>query len=87
MLINYLLWVVVVGLLTAFLLKLAMKWGVIEWLQVHAPNDFLNRLFSCAFCCSFHLGMAISILIAFEMGEYYILLVPFCSTIVAIKQL
>ena len=43
-------WIVVIALAASFVMSLAVKWGILEWLQVHAPNDFLYKLFSCKFC-------------------------------------
>lgn len=83
MIVEFVFWVIIVSLLTAFFLGLAEKWGVIEWLQVHAPNDFLNRLFSCKFCCSFWTGVAICIGASIGAGDWILMLVPFCSTVIA----
>ena len=37
---EFICWVAVVALIAAFALSLADKWGIIEYLQVHAPNYF-----------------------------------------------
>ena len=39
---NFVCWVAAVALAAAFLLNLAVKWGIMEWLQVHAPNAFFE---------------------------------------------
>lgn len=83
--INFLAFVVFVSLLSAFLLTLAWKWGWIEWLQVHAPNEFFNKLFSCKFCCSFHMGVVISLIISVVSGNWFLLAVPVCSSVIASK--
>lgn len=83
--INFLIFVVLTSLLAAFLLSLASKWGWIEWLQVHAPTDFFNKLFSCKFCCSFHMGMIISIILCVVTSQWYFLAIPVCSTVVTLK--
>lgn len=83
MIVEFFFWVAIVSLLSAFSLGVAQKWGLIEWLQVHAPNDFLNRLFSCKFCCSFWMSVAICIGASIGAGNWILMLVPFCSTVIA----
>lgn len=60
---NFLCWVVFTALLVKFLRTLAEKWGILEYLQAHAPNEFLYKLFSCEFCQSFWLGTCLGILL------------------------
>ena len=74
---------VAVALSAAFLLGLAHKWGWIEWLQVHAPNDFLYKLFSCKFCCSWWVSVVISLTLCVTTGDWWLLLAPVCSTVIA----
>lgn len=81
--VDFLCWVAVVALAAAFLLGLAVKWHWLEWLQVHAPNDFLNKLFSCRFCCSWWVSVVISLLLCIITGNWILMLVPFCSTPIA----
>lgn len=42
--------IIVVALISAFVLTLLRKWGVIEWVQVHG-NDFLQRCSIVIFVC------------------------------------
>ena len=80
--IEFACWVAVVSLAAAFLLNLAVKWGILEWLQVHAPNDFFGKLFNCKFCCSFHTAMIISLFLCLGNGQWILLLVPLFSTVI-----
>lgn len=80
---TFVCWIIVIALMASFFLGLAVKWGLIEFLQVHAPNDFLNRLFSCKFCCSFWMSVAICIGASIGTGDWILMLVPFCSTVIA----
>jgi len=80
--VEFISWVAVVILAAAFLLSLARKWGIIEWLQVHAPTDFLYKLFSCKFCTSFWTGVAISLTLWMVTGAWQMLLIPICSTVI-----
>ncbi len=81
--IEFACWVAVVALAAAFLLSLATKWKWIEWLQVHAPNDFLYELFSCKFCCSWWVSVIISLTLSIATGEWLLMAVPVCSTVIA----
>lgn len=82
---EFISWVAIITLATAFILALAQKWKIVEWLQVHAPNDFLNELFSCKFCFSFHVSVIISLILALVTNEWLLLFVPICSTVVTCR--
>ncbi len=79
---EFVCWVAVVALVAAFVLGLAVKWGWLEWLQVHAPNDFFAKLLNCKFCCSFWVGLIISLTLLAVTAHWSLLAVPFCSTII-----
>ena len=42
--VTFIIWVLVVATVAAFLLTLLKKWGVIEYVQVHG-NDFFVKMF------------------------------------------
>ena len=75
-------WFVTVAFAAAFLLGLANKWGWIEWLQVHAPNAFFEKLFNCKFCCSWWVSVLISLTLCVVTGQVSLLAIPICSTII-----
>lgn len=77
----FVIWVLIVATVAAFLLSLLKKWGVIEYVQVHG-NEFFAKMFNCDFCLSFWAGVALAILLAFITGNPTLLLVPFCSTMI-----
>lgn len=79
---EFVCWVAVVALIAAFALSLADKWGLVEYLQVHAPNDFWNRLFSCRFCCSWWTCVLISLSLLIVTRQWFFVAVPFCSTLI-----
>ena len=79
---EFVCWVAVVSLMAAFLLGLAVKWKILEWLQVHAPNDFFGKLFNCKFCCSWWVSVLISLTLCVATGRLEFLAVPFCSTVI-----
>lgn len=69
-----------VALAASFLLSLCEKWGWVEWLQVHAPNECLHELFSCKFCMSFWMCFLLSIVAAAVAGAWGLLLTPVVFT-------
>lgn len=82
MVVDFICWVAVVALAAAFLLGLSVKWGWLEWLQVHAPTPFFEKMFNCKFCMSFHVSMIISLTLSVATGQWYLLAVPVCSTVI-----
>lgn len=78
--INYIIAVVLVALGVKFLLTLADKWYIREWLQLHTEG-FLHKLFLCDFCCSFHLGMIICIFLAIFINPIYLTIPIFSSVL------
>ena len=85
MVVSFVCWVAVVALVAAFVLALMQKWGLLEWLQVHAPSDFLHELFTCKFCCSFWVAVFISLVIFLVTGILAYLFIPICSTLISCK--
>ncbi len=91
MIIEFICWTMAIALASSFFLALSDKWRIREWLQVHADaiiakcfprynGDFFNRLFSCNFCCSWWLNVAISLTLLTAVGEWWMLLIPVCAT-------
>lgn len=81
--VDFVAWVAVVALSVSFIMGLMVKWRILEWLQVHAPNDFILELVSCKFCLSFWLSLLVSVGLAIVFGGWIFLLIPLCSTIIA----
>ena len=80
--IEFACWVAVIALAAAFALGLATKWGIIEWLQIHAPNDFFEKMFNCKFCCSFWVGTIISLTLCVVTGVWWLMFAPICTTMI-----
>lgn len=78
--IEFVCWVAFVAIASSFLLGLAKKWHLLEWLQIHAPNDFFNEMFSCKFCMSWWTGVIISLTLCIVAGEWWLVFIPLCST-------
>ena len=55
--------VVIVSLVSAFIILLAMKLGIIEWMQTHG-DVFISEMAKCNFCLSFWVGMVLWIVMA-----------------------
>lgn len=69
-----------VGSFTAWAITLAYKRGWLEKLQAKAPNDTLNQLFSCNYCLSWWLSVAVAIVLLCVTREWCMCFVPFVST-------
>lgn len=78
---EFICWCAVVIVAAAFLLSLCKKIGWLEWLQVHAPNAFFEKLFNCKFCCSFWASVIISLILCVITGQWVLLAAPICTTI------
>lgn len=76
---EFICFVVLVALAVKFMLTLAEKWNILDWLQLHAPNDFFHKLFTCNFCQSWWLGVCLSILLAIFV-DWRLIFVPFFSS-------
>lgn len=77
--IEYICYVAIVAMAVKFALTLAEKWGILSWLQAHAPNDFFHKLFTCNFCQSFWLGLSLSILLAIFV-DWRLVFIPILSS-------
>lgn len=78
---DFCLFVVLVALGVKWILTLLDKWRIREWLQLHAPCDFLYKLFSCDFCMSWWIGVVISVILALLCREWVLLFVPIFSSV------
>nr|DAT75923.1 MAG TPA: Protein of unknown function (DUF1360) [Caudoviricetes sp.] len=76
---EFAIYVFLVACAVKFLRTLAIKWGILEWLQVNAPNKFLYELFTCEFCQSFWLGMGICAFLSIFV-HWWLLFVPIFSS-------
>lgn len=79
--IEFICYVFAVACAVMFLRTLAEKWGILEKLQVSAPNEFFHKLFTCEFCQSFWLGMGISAVLALTV-HWWLIFVPFFSSVI-----
>ena len=76
----------VVSCLTAFVLMLFYKTGVVEWLQVHG-NKFISNMAHCDFCMSWWLSCIYTGILLITTCDDTFLIIPFLSTPIARKLL
>lgn len=74
--------IVLVALASAFVLSLAVKWGVLEWLQIHAPNEFFSKMLTCKFCTSFWVAVIVSLIGWAIGGMWYMIFAPIFATVI-----
>lgn len=70
---------VLTGCLSAWVVILLRKWGVIEWVQVHG-NSFFCNLASCDFCLNWWTAWVIVVVVLAVTGWWWLAAVPFFST-------
>lgn len=71
---EFVCWIFIVSLAVKFLRTIGEKWGLIEWLQVNAPTEFIHEWAMCPFCQSFWIGLAISAILAIFVHWWLIFL-------------
>ena len=76
---EFVAYIVAVSLIVSFVRTLAMKWGILDFLQLNAPNEFFHKLFTCQFCQQFWLGMLVCIFLSIAIGDWSFMFIPFFS--------
>lgn len=71
---------IIIATVDGWLLTLGYKWDIIEWLQSHAPNDLVWKMFDCQYCLSWWSGLLLSGIAALIGGCWWWLLCAFVST-------
>ena len=79
-------YIILSSLISAFILNLSYKWGVIEWLQVYG-NNFFHKMSLCNFCLSWWVNCIIAIILFVFTFDLRVLAVPFFSTMITRKLL
>lgn len=84
---NYLLTTLIISLLSAFIISLLRKLGVIERLQVHglkvkkdSINDLISRMANCDFCLSWWTNVIVCLVALAILQDPDILTIPFIAT-------
>ena len=75
-----------IALWVAFLLMLAYKLGIVEWMQING-NKFFSEMAHCDFCMSWWLSLIVTMMIMCFTCNLHLLVVPFIATPIARKLL
>lgn len=82
----FLISIILIALASAFVLTLAYKWGVIEWMQVHG-DKIISQMANCDFCLSFWSNVIVCMVVMFFVDDVTIGLAPLFSTMITRKLL
>ena len=69
----------IVALAAAFVVLLVKKWGIAEWMQIHA-GEFFSKLFSCDLCMSFWACVIITAVVVVYERDLTLVLLPVVTT-------
>lgn len=75
---------VIAATLSAYLLILAAKWKVVEWMQVNGWK-WLSDLANCDFCLSWWVNVIVCLVAAVVTGDTMWIAVPFFATMLTRK--
>lgn len=83
-LLKLLLTALIMASFAAFLLILAVKLKVIEWMQVHG-NDFFSKMANCDFCLSWWVNVLLCLSTFVVTTDVLLFAVPFVATMITRK--
>lgn len=78
---------VIVASVAAWLLTLAKKWRILEWIEVRATKKFIYLLVTCDFCLSWWTAWVLVAALFCVTGDYQLAIVPFVSTCITRRLL
>ena len=73
---------VVIGLVAAFFVTLAKKWGIVEQIQMRG-NEFFSEMARCDFCLSWWTCCVLTLLYVLATGNVDMIYMPFLGTMVS----
>lgn len=83
-------WIIEVSFLVAcmvtFLLLLAHKVGLVEYLQVHG-DKIMSKMAQCDFCMSWWLSVIMMVAVVWVTADIHLMIIPFLSTPIARRML
>lgn len=82
----FLISIILIALASAFVLTLAYKWGVIEWMQVHG-DKIISQMANCDFCLSFWSNVIVCMVVMLVVDDVTVGLAPLFSTMITRKLL
>ena len=78
----------IVGCLASWIICFARKFevrgggSIVEWVQAHAPM-LVGEMTRCDFCFSWWMSWVVVVVALVVTGEWWLLGVPFCSTMIS----
>ena len=82
----FLISIILIALASAFVLTLAYKWGIIEWMQVHG-DKIISQMANCDFCLSFWSNVIVCMVVMLVVDDMTVGLAPLFSTMITRKLL
>ena len=73
---------VVVGIVAAFFITLAKKWGIVEQMQMRG-SELVSEMAHCDFCLSWWMSCVLTLLYVLATGEVDMVYMPFVGTMVS----
>lgn len=73
---------VVIGLVAAFFVTLAKKWGIVEQIQMRG-NEFFSEMARCDFCLSWWTCCVLTLLYVLATGNVDMIYMPFVGTMIS----
>ena len=73
---------VVVGIIAAFFITLAKKWGIVEQVQMKG-NEFFSQMAHCDFCLSWWTCCVLTLLYVLATGNVDMIYMPFIGTMIS----
>ena len=73
---------VVVGIIAAFFITLAKKWGIIEQIQMKG-NAFFSEMAHCDYCLSWWTCCVLTLLYVISTGNVDMIFIPFVGTMIS----
>ena len=72
----------VVGIIAAFFITLAKKWGIVEQIQMRG-NEFFSQMAHCDFCLSWWTCCVLTLLYVIATGNVDMIFMPFVGTMIS----
>ena len=73
---------VVIGIVAAFFITLAKKWGIVEQMQMRG-SELVSEMAHCDFCLSWWMSCVLTLLYVLATGEVDMVYMPFVGTMVS----
>ena len=71
--------IVLVALAAAFVVLVAKKWGITEWMQIHG-DKYMSQLFGCDLCMSFWAAVILCLPLCLVLDSGLCMFMPVFTT-------